>query len=467
MKEKVLKVVFVIVCVLATIMAAKSIYAADGTAKTEADLQNAITNATDGQLKLTEDYVINNTVNITANLTLDLNGHTISTGESFNEDHHAMLEMNTENLNVTIKDTSAAKTGEIKFDKGTTSNNVIDVCALFVKQGTATIESGKLTSTNPNNKWGVIEIGHGSNDNATQGHVVLKGGTISSERFGIVLEKGTLDVQKGATVKSTSATIMTKVNDGNNPGFDDTKITISGGTIESDGNNAVQNRSKGEVEISGGNITGATAVYTAGGKLEITGGTLTANGHAVKNGYEDGVEKSAAVVVNSKKDDKTSATINGATIKSTTDPIMYTVKEDNADEPLTVENAVSNRRIDSAYLNTEVELGITTSSGTMYYTGKPTDKNIENALSKAKKGDTITVLDGALALEGVEVGVIVLNKGKDDVTVNGTEVKTGARVVVEEEQDDTPKMGTENLFAIAGFVAVVTLAGVVVLNKRK
>ncbi len=35
------------------------------------------------------------------------------------------------------------------------------------------------------------------------------------------------------------------------------------------------------------------------------------------------------------------------------------------------------------------------------------------------------------------------------------------------KKDDTPTMGTENVYALAGFVAVVTLAGVVVLNKRK
>ena len=37
----------------------------------------------------------------------------------------------------------------------------------------------------------------------------------------------------------------------------------------------------------------------------------------------------------------------------------------------------------------------------------------------------------------------------------------------EEEQDDTPKMGTVNVFTVAGAILVVSALGVVVLNKRK
>ena len=35
------------------------------------------------------------------------------------------------------------------------------------------------------------------------------------------------------------------------------------------------------------------------------------------------------------------------------------------------------------------------------------------------------------------------------------------------KKDDTPKMGTVNVYTVAGLVAIVTLAGAVVLNKRK
>lgn len=409
----------------------------------EGDALSTLISSTDGgEVKLTQDYTINSTVTISKSITLDLNGHSIKTTSSFNTDHQAMLKVDDSSVNVTIKDSSASKSGTIEFSEGKTEESgVVDVCAVFVRQGSVTIEGGTFKSTKADNKWGVIEIGHGSNDGVVAGHLTMTGGTISSERFGIVLENGTLTVKSGATIKSVSATIMTRLDEGGNPGFNGTEIKIEGGTIESEGNNAIQNRSKGNVTISGGNITGATAVYSAGGKLTITGGTLTANGNEVKNGYEDDVKDSAAVVVNNNKDPDATAIINGATVYSETEPIMYAFdyKGDNVIDVLNVKNAVSNKEINPEYVSSGLKLKITSNGKGTYYTGEQDDNNIKQALINVKKGETITVLGGDLKLEGVTDGVVVENKGTGKVSVNGIEVKESVVVPEEEKPEEQNK----------------------------
>ncbi len=437
-------------------------------------LSKLINSATDGdEVKLTQDYTINSTVTISKSITLDLNGHSIKTTSSFSTDHQAMLKIDDPKVNVTIKDNSAEKTGTVEFSDGNI-NNVIDVCAVFVRQGSVTIAGGTFKSTKEDNKWGVIEIGHGSNDGAVSGNLTITGGTISSERFGIVLEKGTLTVEDGATIKSASATIMTRSDDGSNQGFNDTKINITGGTIESEGNNAIQNRSKGNVTISGGNITGATAVYSAGGHLDITGGTLTANGNDVKNGYEDGVTESAAVVVNNNKDSNAAATINGATVYSDTERIMYAFdyKGNNVIGVLNVKNAVSNKEIDSKYISSNLKLKITSNGKGTYYTGEQDDNNIKQALINVKKGETITVLEGDLKLEGVTDGVVVENEGNGKVSVNGIEV-TDTIVVPEVEKpkdttvakDELPNTGIK-VIAMIVIISLIVIS-IVLFNKYK
>ncbi len=91
----------------------------------------------------------------------------------------------------------------------------------------------------------------------------------------------------------------------------------------------------------------------------------------------------------------------------------------------------------------------------------------------SEEESTETILTQKLNVVIKPEGVILKDKeNKEELWNNDTykEVKPAKTTTTNKttkKKDDTPTMGTENVYAIAGLVAVVTLAGAVVLNKRK
>lgn len=131
-------------------------------------------------------------------------------------------------------------------------------------------------------------------------NVTIENGTIESEGMGVRVEasNATLNIGKGVTMKtgsccvfvpntsedvivniagnleSTSTQYPTVCTNGN---LKKSTINITGGSIKSESTVAVYFPSDGNLTITGGEITGSSAVeYRGTGLLKITGGTFTA-----------------------------------------------------------------------------------------------------------------------------------------------------------------------------------------------
>ena len=245
-----------------------------------ATLQAAI-NAADGKtVTLIADVALTSTVKLTAGKTvvLDLNGKTIDgTGKV----RIAIMTYG----NLTIKDSSADQSGIIKAGIGT-AGNAINVCG-----GTFTLESGHIYSLNNallideeeatiNIKGGKITAEPTTRNSAafyissTSNTVVnITGGEIVGYNGILLWNNTTLNISGGSIDAKGSVAIQ------GNGSKDNTKITITDGTI-SGYYAAIYHPQGGELNISGGTLTGWTGVVVKGGKVTISGGTIKGNGAA-------------------------------------------------------------------------------------------------------------------------------------------------------------------------------------------
>lgn len=213
----------------------------------------------------TEDVVISK------NITLDLNGFTLTNTEG----EHTIVNNGT----LTIKDSSTAQTGTV--------DNVTHGCGALVNNGTVILSGGTFERSAEKGKF--EPYGNGGNSWYT------------------IANYGTMTINNGTTVKNAGG-YSSNIRNG---GQDSTaKLTINGGTFDG-GVNTVKNDANGVLEIKGGElkntaqyvimnwnqatISGGTfetaetagavlfsSAYgtdgTACGELTITGGTFTAAG---------------------------------------------------------------------------------------------------------------------------------------------------------------------------------------------
>ena len=234
-----------------------------------ATLKHAIEAAQEDEttIVMIADAEVSETVKVVAGqkITLDLNGKTIDGTEKV---RIALMSYG----DLTIKDSTEEKNGMIKAGIGT-AGNTVNIC-----KGTFTLESGNIYSKN-----NAILI---DEQTAT---VNINGGTITAEP--------TTDNSAAFYISSTSDTEV-NITAGTMKGFNgillwnNTKINITGGSVIAEGDLAIQgNGSKDntEINISGENtiITGKDAAiyHPQGGKLNISGGTITGStGIVVKGG---------------------------------------------------------------------------------------------------------------------------------------------------------------------------------------
>ena len=275
----------------------------------------------DGVITLTEDVTLTEvyTVATETELTIDLNGHKITNAAS----QHTIVNNGT----LTIRDSSEGKTGVV--------DNVSHGKGALVNNGTATLESGKLTRSaeagtsateNGGNSWYVVD-NHGTltvtggniiNDsgysslirnvgemNVSGGEmentfIAIKNDEAGKDKLGVLnVTGGTITSQNQAIQNWSTATISGATITGDigtwayKSGSDifagDT--TISGGSIDGDIVVSIYNvlgenpSSVPSVTISSGIVTGEVTATTPG-TIEITGGTYTVNPSAyVADGY--------------------------------------------------------------------------------------------------------------------------------------------------------------------------------------
>ena len=238
-------------------------------------------------------------VTIATPMTLDLNGHTLNGGQV--KAKPAL----TVTARVTVKDSSAAKTGTIMREdtaenSGVSSHYVIDIQGA----GWLTFESGKVTNNSGNNSGkGASLVRVGDDSIAKYPGLNIKGGTFTQDNFIVIkvdsgdlfLNGGTLNSAnsyavenwhraaiKGGTVNGTVAAWTYS-------GGHNSTLTISGGTVNDNVASVSYDKAEGKVakvSITGGTVTGTLGTYTYGNGLipiedpakatiAVTGGTFS------------------------------------------------------------------------------------------------------------------------------------------------------------------------------------------------
>lgn len=238
-------------------------------------------------------------VTIAEMMTLDLNGHTLNGGQV--KAKPAL----TVTARVTVKDSSAAKTGTIMREdtaenSGVSSHYVIDIQGA----GWLTFESGNVknnSGTDSGKGASLVRVGDDSVDKYPG--LNIKGGTFTQDNFIVIkvdsgdlfLNGGTLNSAdsyaiedwhratiKGGTVNGTVA--VWTYSGGHN-----SDLTISGGTVNGNVASVSYDKAEGKlakVSISGGTVNGTLGTYTYGNGLipindatkatiAVTGGTFS------------------------------------------------------------------------------------------------------------------------------------------------------------------------------------------------
>ena len=232
-------------------------------------------------------------------LTLDLNGHTLNGGQV--KAKPAL----TVTARVTVKDSSAAKTGTIMREdtaanSGVSSHYVIDVQG----NGWLTFESGIVKNNSGTDSGkGASLVRVGDDSVAKYPGLNIKGGTFTQDNFIVIkvdrgdlfLNGGTLNSAnsyaiedwhratiKGGTVNGTVAAWTYS-------GGHNSDLTISGGTVNGNVASVSYDKAEGKlakVSISGGTVDGTLGTYTYGNGLipiddatkatiAVTGGTFS------------------------------------------------------------------------------------------------------------------------------------------------------------------------------------------------
>ena len=223
-----------------------------------ATLQEAVNAATAGQTVTVIDDVDmtsgkNITVNVGQDIVLDMNGHSI---KGANADNKNILVRG----KLTLKDSKENSTGKI-YAETPYQYGVYDKPLVYVgSKGEFVMESGHIYSVIPKKTADNGQFGIGAYDNST---VTINGGTIESGWYALA---------------------------GNGSGVQTTTITINGGTLVSTSDYAIYHPQFGTLTINDGAVVygAAGAIAMKRGELEINGGTLTSKGIGDTGNWGDG-----------------------------------------------------------------------------------------------------------------------------------------------------------------------------------
>ncbi len=233
-----------------------------------ATLSDALTNAgtTESTIVLKNDVTGDFTIAEDQNITLDLNGYTIT-----NTSNHTI----TNNGKLTIKDSSEEKTGTI--------DNVSHGKATVWNNGTTTLEGGNFIRSQ--------EAGIDADHNGGNSYYTL-------------LNHGTMIVKDGVYVENNgkySSLFENGWQNGNdNDSGKNSVLTIEGGTF-SGGLNTIKNDDYGELTINDGEFANVSqAVFLNWNVAEVNGGTFAVENNAqsvILNGYLNGNNGSRTLTI--------------------------------------------------------------------------------------------------------------------------------------------------------------------------
>ncbi len=296
----------------------------------------------DDTIVLINNVDINSIIKILAGqeIVLDLNGYTVDGVEKV---RIAIMSYG----DLTIKDSSAEKTGTIKAGIGT-AGNAIDICAgTFVfesgniysknnailideQAATVTIKGGKITAEPATNNSAAFYISSTSETvlNIEGGEMVGFNGILLWNNTTINMSAGTIDAQGRLGIQG-------------NGSKDNTEINISGTASVTGKDAAIYHPQGGDLNISGNAVlTGDTGVIIKGGNVTISGGTINGIGAAAEyvpqnsgyNGTGDGLYvENYDNSPNSENYGPVTVTVTGGTFNSTNAKAVASYANPNAD----------------------------------------------------------------------------------------------------------------------------------------
>lgn len=260
-------------------------------------LQDAVDAATAGQtVTVITDVDMTSGKNITVkegqNIVLDMNGHSI---KGANADHKNILVKG----KLTLTDSKENSTGKI-YAETPYQYGVYDKPLVYVgSKGELVMESGHIYSVIPEKTADNGQFGIGAYDNSK---VTINGGTIESGWYAIA---------------------------GNGSGVQTTAITINGGTLVSTSDYAIYHPQFGTLTINDGAVVygAAGAIAMKRGNLVVNGGTLTSKGIGDTGNWGDGTGNLGKAALNfCAPYGDVAATIKGGTITAEGDAVLIDAK---------------------------------------------------------------------------------------------------------------------------------------------
>lgn len=232
-------------------------------------------------------------------LTLDLNGHTLNGGTVKGKPALTVT------ARVTVKDSSAAKTGIIMREDTAENSGVSSHYVIDIQDGWLFFESGNVT-----NNSGVVGVKGaslvrvGDDSIAKYPGLTISGGTFTQDNFIVIkVDRGTFYLKGDGTLNSKNSyavenwkfaeikggTVNGTVAAWTYSGGHNSDLTISGGTVNGNVLSVNYGSAEGKlakVSITGGTVNGALGTYTYGNGLipiedpakatiAVTGGTFS------------------------------------------------------------------------------------------------------------------------------------------------------------------------------------------------
>ena len=233
---------------------------------TAADLTAAIANPDVNTVRLAANISISSSLTVNRTVTLDLNGYTLTSGDTECDDIFSV----NEHGNLTVKDSGTGG----KID-GQNKN-----CGFCIYGGVLTLESGTIINCMTDGDGGAVDISDG-------GKFVMNGGAITNCKA--TDDGGAVDIGKGCTFIMNSGTISgCRADDDAGAIFikGNASFVMNGGTIENCSagfcGGAVKIRNTSSFTMTGGTISNCTA-QQGGGVYVDDSSTFNMNGGSIAN----------------------------------------------------------------------------------------------------------------------------------------------------------------------------------------
>ena len=242
--------------------------------------RDAIRNNDGWTIKLLQDASVESSLEIVLpwTWTIDLAGNTLSTDSFY-------IASGGGAHSLTIKDSSAAKSGKIT---GIGTAAAIDIggnCVLTLESGTIEHTSGTAIALK-------------DNKNKKSAQLIMNGGAVNGTTA-VTASSGTVTINGGEVTGTTGMTEgLAAITVGDNA-----SLTLTGGSVTNANGNAIKvNGASAQFVMNGGAVNGVTAIYAEQGAVEISNGTVT--------GTNSTVDGEAAILVN----DNVTLTIKGGSV---------------------------------------------------------------------------------------------------------------------------------------------------------